>query len=262
MSDAIRARLRLASRIARFSGGTLAEVGKLEVARVGTAADERRPLTDRMRAGWARRMLRVFRVEVKAFGPYVSEGGLYPGQDARGTGRVFLFNHRSGMDILVSLGFFAGTIVSRADLAGWPVIGLAARRTGTLFVDRSDASSGAAVIQAMARALGEGQGICIYPEGTTFGGDEVRPLKSGAIRAALQAGAELVPVGLAYADVDAGYGEESFAHHMQRVAALPRVVVALEAGEPLAPTGTIDELRARAREALQGCVTRARARLS
>ncbi|MBM4358979.1 MAG: 1-acyl-sn-glycerol-3-phosphate acyltransferase [Deltaproteobacteria bacterium] len=253
---------RLAARVARFYGGTFAELGKLEVARVGASSDERARLTEERRAQWARRMLGVFGIEPRPSGPHVSEGRLYPGRDARGVGRIFLFNHRSGMDILLSLGFFEGTIVSRADLASWPVIGLAARRTGTLFVDRSDARSGATVIQAMARALGAGQGICIYPEGTTFGGDEVRPLKSGAFRAALQAGAELVPVGLAYADSEAAYGDESFAGHMQRVAALPRIVVAVEVGAPIEAVGSADELRARAREALQGCVTRARARLS
>jgi len=257
-----RSRLRLASRIARFSGGTLAELAKLELARVGADSAERARLTEERRAQWARRMLRVFRIEARGFGPHVSEGMLYPGRDARGIGRVFLFNHRSGMDILVSLGFFEGTIVSRADLASWPVIGLAARRTGTLFVERGDKSSGAAVIHAMARALEGGQGICIYPEGTTFGGDEVRPLKSGAFRAALLAGAELVPVGLAYADADAGYGDESFARHMRRAASLPRVVVAFEVGEPIVASGSVEELRERAQEALQGCVTRARTRLS
>ena len=254
--------LRLVSRIGRFAGGTLSELGMLEIARLGAEAAARGALTEERRARWARRMLGVFRIEAKPAGPHIGEGRLYPGRDARGTGRVFLFNHRSGMDILLSLGFFEGTIVSRADLAGWPVIGLAARRTGTLFVDRSDAQSGASVIQAMARALAAGQGICIYPEGTTFPGDEVRPLKSGAFRAALAADAELVPVGLAYRDVEAGFGDDSFATHMRRVAALPTIVAAVEAGAPFRAEGNLDELRSRARTSLQECVTRARARLS
>lgn len=257
------AELRLATRVARFTGGTLDELARLELARLRSRDAAAIPgLVHHHRALWARRMLEVFGIDAWIHGPHLDEGRLYPGTDARGVGRVFLFNHRSGMDILLSLGFFECTIVSRADLAGWPVIGLAARRVGTLFVDRADARSGAAVIQRMAQALSEGQGIGIYPEGTAFAGDEVRPLKSGAFRAAQQAGAELVPVGLAYADPDTAYGDESFVGHMRRVASMRRVVAAVEVGEPLPCTGSLDELRATAREAMQRCVTLARARLS
>src|SRR6478609_5701447 len=97
-----------------------------------------------------------------------------------------------------SSAFIEANTVSRADLAGWPVIGLAARRVGTLFVDRSDKRSGAAVINAMITGLESGRGVMVYPEGTTFAGDEVRPFRAGAFLAAQRAGAEIVPVGIAY----------------------------------------------------------------
>jgi 1-acyl-sn-glycerol-3-phosphate acyltransferase len=258
----LRDRLRLATRVARFTGGTLDQLSRLELARLRAEPAAASGLVREHRVRWARRMLEVFGVDARVRGPHVEGGGLYPGTDERGVGRVFLFNHRSGMDILVSLAFFDGTIVSRADLASWPVIGLGARRVGTLFVDRADAHSGAAVVHAMADALGRGQGICIYPEGTVFPGDAVRPLKSGAFRAARRAGAELVPVGLAYRDAEAGYGDETFVSHMGRAAALDRIVVAVEVGQPIASAGAPDEVRERARLELERCVTLARSRLS
>jgi 1-acyl-sn-glycerol-3-phosphate acyltransferase len=255
-------RLRLGSRVARFTGVTLDQLAKLEVARLGKDEATAAALVCHHRALWAKRMLKVFGIEPQVQGVRLATGERYPGTDARGVGRVFLFNHRSGMDILLSLAFFDATIVSRADLASWPVIGLAARRVGTLFVDRADAKSGAAVIQRMARALLEGQGIGIYPEGTAFGGDEVRPLKTGAFRAAQRAGAELVPVGFAYDDPRTAYGDESFVAHMERVASMERLVVSIDVGEPLSSAGSMHELREQGRVALQRCVTRARARLS
>ncbi len=255
-------RFRLASRVARFTSGTLDQLAKLEFARLGKAVPDANALVAQHRSRWARRMLEVFAIEARAHGPWLDKGLVYPGTDDRGTGRVFFFNHRSGMDIVLSLAFFAGTMVSRADLAHWPIIGLAARRVGTLFVDRASAKSGATVINGMARALERGQAICIYPEGTAFAGDEVRPLRAGAFRAAQKAGAELVPVGLAYEDPATAYGDESFTAHMERVAAMPRIVAALEVGEPLSPLGTVDDLQARGHAALQLCVTRARARLT
>lgn len=258
----ITSRARLGSRIARFTGGTFELLARLELARLREAGAESSALIRDYRTVWARRMLGVFGVEPSVAGPFVEEGKLYPGTDSRGVGRLFLFNHRSGMDILLSLAFFDGTLVSRADLASWPVIGLAARRVGTLFVNREDAHSGAAVIQEMAKALERGQGICIYPEGTVFPGDPVRPLKSGAFRAAQRVGAELIPVGFAYGEEEAGYGDESFMAHMQRVASLERITVAVQVGEPLSSEGRLDASREQARSELDRCVTLARTRLS
>ena len=107
-------------------------------------------------------------------------------------------NHRSAIDIGVVLATFGGTMVSRADLASWPVVGAAARAVGTVFVDRSSAKSGAATIRAIQKHLEEGQTINLFPEGTTFDGDEVRPFHGGAFVSAVRAEAEVLPVGLAY----------------------------------------------------------------
>ena len=49
----------------------------------------------------------------------------------------------------------------------------------------------------------------LYPEGTTYSGDEVRPFRAGAFLAAQRTGAEIVPVGIAYEGDAASYGETS-----------------------------------------------------
>jgi len=191
----------------------------------------------------------------------LAEGAWMPGADARGVGRVFAMNHRSMLDVFVYLSFFEANALSRADVARWPLAGLVARRTGTLFVDRASRQSGAAAVQAMVDALSQGRGVFVFPEGTTFTDDEVRPFKGGGFVAAQRARAEVVPVGLAYQSVEACYGDEEFWPHWKRLASIGRIRAALEIGEPLPPQDDADALRERAHASVQALVRRARQKL-
>src|SRR5690606_31849536 len=140
---------------------------------------------------WARTLLSIFGVELDASGRYLDEGVPYPAADERGVGRVFVMNHRSGMDIPIAFALADAHLVSRHDLASWRGVARGARRLGSLFVDRGSMRSGASVRKAMTRARARGQGIFIFPEGTAFSGDEVRPSRPGAFNAARRTGAEI-----------------------------------------------------------------------
>jgi len=254
--------LRFPLRTAGFVGLTFGMYGLLEVDTARSPASAHHDVLHAWMRRYGRALLDLYGVEVRAGGPHVGSGGHYPGTDARGRGRLFVMNHRSGLDVPITLSFFEATILSRADLARWPVIGVAARRVGVLFVDRSDRRSGAAVVQAMTAALERGRGVMVYPEGTTFAGDEVRPFRPGAFTAAARAGAEIVPVGLAYGGAEAAYVDESFADHMKRVSRARRTPAAIEVGEPIAAAGgDVDALRDAAHQAVQALVHRARAAL-
>lgn len=257
----------------RFPLRTTASVGLTLTLLAGFESERALAADDRARDDvayrWMQRLglglLRVYGLEVTARGPYVELARpfpRYPARDASGRGRLFVMNHRSMLDIFVTLAFFEANIVSRADLSGWPVIGLAARRVGTLFVDRSNKQSGAAVIRAMSDAVEHGRGVMVYPEGTTFGGDEVRPFRSGAFLAAARTGAEIVPVGIAYGGDAAAWGDESFLIHAFRISSMPRLRIALEVGEAISQDrGDIDTVKALAHERVQALVRRARERL-
>lgn len=211
---------------------------------------------------WARRVLTSLGVTVLADGPNVGEGQRYPGRAPSGKGRLFILNHRSAIDIFLTFALTEGHLVSRHDLAEWPMVGRGARRVGTLFVDRNSMVSGASVLKLMTRALEQGRGIAIYPEGTAFSGDEVRPFRPGAFRAAQRSGAEIIPLGVAYDNPAAYYGDETFAAHTQRVVALPQLRASVVVGEPLLPGDLpLAELRDHAQAAVQKLVHRARDRL-
>ena len=136
---------------------------------------------------WAGASLWIFGIRVDARGPHIERGRLYPGRGANGVGRIFVMNHRSGVDIPVVLTLVAAHVISRHDLANWPLLGPGARRIGTLFVDRASRRSGAEVLKQVDDALDRGEGVAMFPEGTAFGGDEIREFRHGAFKAAVRA---------------------------------------------------------------------------
>ena len=256
--------LRVPLRTVGFVGLTFSLLAGFEAERALQADDRARDdVTYRWMQRYGLGLLRLYGLEVTAGGPHVdTPGGRYPARDAAGRGRLFVMNHRSMLDIFVNLAFLEANIVSRADLSGWPVIGLAARRVGTLFVDRASKRSGAAVINAMCEAVERGRAVMVYPEGTTFSGDEVRPFRPGAFLAAERTGAEIVPVGIAYEGDAASYLDESFVTHLLRVSSSRGIRIGLEVGEAI-PAGSADveAVKALAHERVQALVKRARERL-
>jgi 1-acyl-sn-glycerol-3-phosphate acyltransferase len=216
-----------------------------------TTGGRRDEVGERWVGAWCSAMLRLFGVQVVVHG--------IPPAPARG--RMVVANHRSTADILVLLRVFGGRMVSRADLARWPLLGAAARAVGTVFVDRSNAVSGAVAVRSVRRCLASGATVTVFPEGTTFPGDDVRPFHAGAFVAARHSGAELVPAGLAYeTGSGAQFVNESFPAHLARMAAAEPSHVVMCIGAPM----TIDDatraadLRDRAQVAVQRLVLEAR----
>jgi 1-acyl-sn-glycerol-3-phosphate acyltransferase len=254
--------LRLPARAFAFAGSTAGMYGafELEATLAGQAA--RDDVLRKWVVRYGRVQLALFGVEPCTLGPHLETGAAYPGKDGRGKGRLFVMNHRSALDILIALAFLEARIVSRGDLAKWPVIGYLAGRIGTLFVDRESTVSGARVAGAMVRAVDAGRGVLLFPEGTTYVGDDVRPFRPGAFVVSRRTGAEIVPIGIAYEGEHAAFGNETFPAHMQRIGGIPRTRVALAAGDPIAP-GERDApaIQAEVHAAVQGLVHRARASL-
>ncbi|MFO0615229.1 MAG: lysophospholipid acyltransferase family protein [Polyangiaceae bacterium] len=206
---------------------------------------------------YGRMMTELYGLDIATEG--LPADGFFRGADAEGRGRVFVSNHRSALDILATLKHFEGKHVSRADLAGWPIIGLVARRIRILFVDRENRRSAAAVMKQMIDYVERGIGVIIFPEGTTFDGDEVRPFKPGAFTVARKTGCEIVPFGIAYASGGASFGDESMLLHMRRVSGAPKTRLAISVGEPFrAGARDTAALAIDARESVQGLVHRAR----
>jgi 1-acyl-sn-glycerol-3-phosphate acyltransferase len=171
--------------------------------------------------------------------------------------RLVIANHRSPFDIGVLLHLFGGHALSRADLAHWPILGLAARRAGTIFVDRESAHSGASAIREIRRRLMDGASVLVFPEGRTAAGDEVLPFKSGIFTAMRGLDVELVPVGLAY-DPGSEWVNETFVGHVLRVARRPTTRIVVHIGAPRIVRRRTPNLPEELRADVQKLVLRAR----
>ncbi len=247
-----RERLRAATRTARFAGLLTRTLAQWEVRRRLTPEDgieEARNATKRRLAGQLLDLLAIER----------SWEGTLP---AASGPRLIVANHRTALDIGVLMERAGGHFLSRGDLAGWPVIGPLARHGGTIFVERGNQRSGARAIRAIRRTLSEDKTVIVYPEGSTYRGDEVRPFLAGAFSAARATKAELLPVGLAYPS-GVEYVDIDFMGHLGSIAARRRTAVSVEVGEPFGVDvagGKTAAVAAHARNVVQSLVERARAR--
>jgi 1-acyl-sn-glycerol-3-phosphate acyltransferase len=255
--ETVMGRARQAARASGFVSLTAAMLPPF-LARMATVSDaDRHAVRDAWVGRWARSLLRLFAIEV------VLDGTIPPPTQGRGRGRLVITNHRSAIDIGVVLALFGGTMVSRADLATWPVVGAAARAVGTVFVDRSSAKSGAATIRAIQKHLEEGSTINLFPEGTTFDGDEVRPFHGGAFVSAVRAESEVLPVGIAYPRASgAAFLNESFMEHLARMAKSGPTRMVVSIGEPFVvrKSDRATDVTKRAQAEVQALVRRARDR--
>ncbi len=253
--------LRRAARITWFGACTAAMLPAFLTHQRIAAGSQRDIVRERWVAAWSGVLLGTFGVRVLTRFPGAGPRPTRLPSLPRDRGHLVVADHRSTADILVLLRSFGGHMVSRADLARWPLLGRAARSVGTVFVDRSDAVSGASAVRAMRTLLSRGSTVIVFPEGTTFTDDVVRPFQSGAFVAALRSGADVVPVGLAYATGSgAAFVNETFGAHLARMAAAPPSDMALCVGEPIVigQNARAADLRDQTRTAVQSLVHDAR----
>jgi 1-acyl-sn-glycerol-3-phosphate acyltransferase len=230
-----------------------------EALRAITWRGDRRIIIDRAKHAWAIGARWLFNLDMH----FVRGNALPPRHATRA--RLVVSNHRTPLDIVSLMWLFDGHFLANHKTRTAPVVGIAAIRMGTIFVDRDDRRSGAQAIRAMRRALEDKQSIIIFPEGTTYAGDEVRPFKGGAFLAAKGvADVDVVPVGLVYGDGTEYFGE-SLGQHAKRFLSRKRNPVWIAIGDPEPfPTqkeGTDEVIRARVQAMVDEARRGANARL-
>lgn len=86
-------------------------------------------------------------------------------------------NHLSYLDIVPLFLTTRSTFVAKREVRHWPVLGYLVYTMGVLFVDRGRRSDVVRVNRLIQNALTPQQGLILFPEGTTSGGDAVYPFK-------------------------------------------------------------------------------------
>ncbi|MEO3870994.1 lysophospholipid acyltransferase family protein [Nonomuraea sp. B12E4] len=171
-----------------------------------------------------------------------------------GTGALVVANHISWLDPLV----LAATIPSRAlakrEIAGWPIIKTLLAGSGALLIDRERLSQLPAAVKTIADALGAGDTVVAFPEGTTWCGRGMGRFRPAVFQAAIDANAPVRPVTLRYREGRAEVpstracyvGDDSLLASALRVAATRRLVVQVTISAPVRLTSPAPRPMARA----------------
>ncbi|NDY93252.1 lysophospholipid acyltransferase family protein [Ideonella livida] len=120
------------------------------------------------------------------------------GQARAGAG-LLVANHVSWLDIAaLHSACPRARFVSKADVLQWPLLGWMIRQGGTLFIQRERKRDAMRVVHEMAAAIGQGDLVAVFPEGTTGPGHPVLPFHGNLLQAAIAVAAPIQPVALRY----------------------------------------------------------------
>lgn len=90
-------------------------------------------------------------------------------------------NHLSYLDIIPIYLYMDCTFVAKKEVRNWPVLGFMVHSMGVIFVDRTKKSDVTRINQEYSSHLNNHQGIVLFPEGTTSGGEDILPFKSSLL---------------------------------------------------------------------------------
>jgi 1-acyl-sn-glycerol-3-phosphate acyltransferase len=227
MPVSLQQRLRAMRLAAKALGGTTADLLSLIARSALTPKPQRAALALHYRRRWAGRLLRNLGVQVTMQGaPAVMPA-------------IYMANHRSYLDPPVIMAHVPCTMLSKAEVARYPVIGRGARAVGIVFVQRESVRSRGASLDAIAQAVADGQSVALFPEGTTAAGPAPIDFKPGVFALAAARGIPIVPVALEYGSpADAWVTDHLWPHFLQAHGPRRAIRVQLRIGAPVTSADT------------------------
>ncbi len=187
---------------------------------------------NRYMIAWAGKLMRILKVDVRV------SGALPAG------GTVLVANHVSWIDIHVLYSLLPVRFISKAEVRDWPLVGVLAKATGTLFIAREKKSDAIRVNQEMAAELHAGEILAFFPEGTTSDGQDMLPFFPSLFQPAVAAGCPVIPASIRYRHPEgapcldaAYYGGMTLLESLWRIASLRGLIVEVTFLPPLENNG-------------------------
>lgn len=141
-------------------------------------------------------------------------------------------NHVSWVDVFAVGAVLPGSFVARADLIEWPAVGLAARMSKVIPIDRRNLRQLPTVVDTVVRRLREGHTVIAFPEGTTYCGLDNGRFHPALFQAAIDADRPVQPLRLTYhhrdgspSTVTAFLGDDSLWASINRIVRARRTIV-------------------------------------
>ncbi len=160
---------------------------------------------------------------------------------------LVLANHVSWLDIPVISAVMPIAFIAKSEIADWPIVGVAARRLRTVFVDRNRRQQTSEAAAEVAQRLTEGDPVVLFAEGTSSDGNRVLEFRSALVGAVTQLNGKhdvmLQPLSIAYTrsqgiplgrqnrPLVAWYGDTDFVPHFKEFLRRGAVDVVVRFGE-------------------------------
>jgi 1-acyl-sn-glycerol-3-phosphate acyltransferase len=170
------------------------------------------------------------------------------GEQCRQGAVLFVANHCSYADISIIGAHIRGSFVAKAEVAKWPLFGLCAKLSRTVFVERR-ARYAREQAEEMKRRFERGDRLIFFAEGTSSDGNRVLPFRSSLFATAeIEVKGKPVtvqPVSIAYTRLDgipmgrhfrpffAWYGDMDMFSHLWGIVGIGRPTVVLEFHKPV-----------------------------
>lgn len=87
-------------------------------------------------------------------------------------------NHLSYVDIAALRATVKGVFVAKMEVSKWFVAGRIVRDMGVIFIDRKNRRDIPRAGEEIIRKLNEGEGVIVFPEGTSTKGEDILPFNS------------------------------------------------------------------------------------
>ncbi len=144
---------------------------------------------------------------------------------------LYVGNHKSYFDIVLSYSRVPNITgyIAKKEILKVPILSIWMKFMDCLFLDRSDLRQGLKVILEAIDKVKNGISICIYPEGTRNGTDEMLPFHKGSFKIAQKSGCAIIPMTI----------NNSSAIFEDHLPFIKKAHVVLEYGKPIYP-GELD----------------------
>lgn len=118
------------------------------------------------------------------------------------SGRLFLSNHLSYLDILLISSSFPALFITSKEVEKTFFLGRMSRLGGSFFIERRTPAKLLSEIERIKDAIREGFDIVLFPEGTSGNGDAVLPFKKSLLATATGTSSPIQPLCIRYRKIN------------------------------------------------------------
>lgn len=177
---------------------------------------------------WAKSFVRIANVDVEVIGTPPAAP-------------FFLVcNHVGYFDIPVIRTAAKGVYVAKHDIQDWPALGRMIRNLGTIYVNRGVKRDIPRAGEEVVERLSAGEGVIVFPEGTSSKGDVVLPFNSSFLAFAAKTDTPVSYAAISYrtpagypppSDAVCWWDDTPFLKHLVKMFSLPRFTATVNFGD-------------------------------